>query len=158
MFIILCSFDNFQSFENIELWLNHINNISKSLNKSLIHFIPIVLIINKNDLKNAEKKFKFSDVNQKIKNLNYSISAYTFSAKDLNCKDVFEKIEYLLSENFEKNNSTNKDTFSHTPNGTSLHVEGKSFLGEKENKRNTFKITRNSTGSKDLRKKSGSCC
>ena len=157
MFIIICSFDNITSYENIDLWLNHIYNTTKNLNKTLVHYIPIVLLVNKNDLKNAEKKFKFSDVNQKIKNLNFSISAYTFSAKDPNCKDVFEKIEIFLNENSEKNNNTtNRDTFSHTPNGTSI-LENKSFLG-KDGSRNTFKITRNSIKSNERGKSSGSCC
>jgi len=157
MFILICSFDNSQSYENIDLWLNHINNTSKNLNKNLVHFIPIILLINKNDLKNAEKNFKFSDVNNKIKNKNFSISAYTFSAKDPNCKDVFEKIEFHLNENFDKTNNSNKDTLSHTPNGTSM-IDSKSFI-DKDKHRNTFKITRNnSKHSKFENKASSSCC
>lgn len=139
MFVIICSFDNYQSYENIDIWLTHIEKTSKNLSKNLVHFLPIVLLINKNDLKNSEKKFKFSEVNQKIKNLNLSITAYTFSSKD-NCKDVFEKIEYLLNENLERTNNSNRDTLSNTPNGMST-IQEKSFGREKSN---TFKITRNS--------------
>lgn len=155
MFIILCSFDNYQSLENLEKWLNHINNVSKNFNKTLIHFIPIVILVNKNDLKITEKKFKFSDVNEKIKNLNYSISVYPFSAKENNTFEVFKKIEFLLNENNDKTNNTNKETLSHTPNGTSL-LE-KSLL--RNEKRKSFKLTRrNTNNSKDGLNKSNSCC
>jgi hypothetical protein len=153
MFIIICSFDNLQSFDNIDTWLDHINNTYKNLNKNLVHFIPIILLINKNDLKNSEKRFKFSDVNHKIKNLNYSITVYTFSAKDSSCKDVFEKIEFCLIENIEKTNNSNKDTLSNTPNTISIS-DDKSF----SKKKNTFKITRESYYSNKDRNKSSSCC
>jgi hypothetical protein len=159
MFIIICSFDNIQSYENIDLWLNHINNFSKILNKNLVHFIPIVILVNKNDLKNTEKKFKFSDVNQKIKNKNFTITAYTFSAKDQNYKDVYEKIEFLLDENNEKNNN-NDDNYYNRELNSNINTPYTSSKNNSidRNKSNTFKISRINTDSKFENKTSGSCC
>lgn len=155
MFIIICSFDNIQSLENIDLWLNHINNFSKILNKNLVHFIPIVILVNKNDLKNTEKKFKFSDVNQKIKDKKLNITAYPFSAKDLNFKDVFEKIEFFLDEKNQKNNNNNNDN-----NREQYHSDNtpNTYLSNSRNKSDTFRISRRSVDTTDCTKSSGSCC
>ena len=164
MFIIICSYDNIQSYENIDIWLNHINNTTKNSNKNIVHFIPIVILINKNDLKNTEKKFKFSDVNQKIKDRNFSISLYTFSSKDAGYKDIFEKIELNLNENLDKSIDSNKDketNFSYTPNGSfTIDKNKKTKSKEKDNNinRNTFKIKRISINNNFEKKSTGSCC
>jgi hypothetical protein len=168
MFIIICSFDNILSYENIDLWLNHINNTSKILNKNLVNLIPIVILVNKNDLKNTEKKFKFSDINQNIKNKNFNIIAYPFSAKDLSYKEIYEKIEFLLYENPEKNNSYNYNynyngdfNFNTiTPKSISQNNSNKSSIERDKdiNKSKSFKISRNSEDSKFEKKSSGSCC
>jgi hypothetical protein len=162
MFILICSFDNIQSYENIDLWLNHINNTTKNLNKNLMHFIPILILINKNDIKNSEKKFKFSDVNQKIKERNLSVSLYTFSAKDVNYRDVFERLEFLLNENLDKSITvdSNKDketAFSNSMNGSFVLNKNKKISKEKDIYRNSFKIKRLSLNTNE-KKLNGSCC
>ena len=158
MFIILCSYENYESLENLNIWLEHISSISRNLNKNNTHFLPILILVNKSDLKNNEKKFKFSDVNKRIKNFNLSISFYQFSAKETNgnSKEIFDRIEGFLMENTEKEKE-NKEVQSNFNNETtSTNLLRKSF-SENGEKRNTFKITRKSLIDKSGNK-SNSCC
>lgn len=154
LFIILCSFDNYESFSNLESWFDFIGNLSRNLNKTVSHLIPVVLLINKNDLK-GEKKFKITDVNHKIKNLNFNIWTYNFSAKDNNYKDILDKIDSLVKED----NDTMLRRRDKTKNF--LTVEESSSLDYNINLRNTssaFKIKRASCEyDRDLLNKK-SCC
>ena len=120
----MCSLDNYESYNNLEKWFDFLNNISRNLNKGSSFLLPVVLLINKNDLKN-EKKFNFSDVWYKVQNLKLKIWISYFSTKDNNYKDILEKIDDLIKDNsnqinlsIEKLNNltSSSDNFTETNN------------------------------------------
>lgn len=154
LFIIVCSLDNLESFENIENWLDHITNVSKNLNKTISHLVPIVLLINKNDLK-QEKPFKIADVYQKIKNLRFSIWPLCFSCKENNYKEVLDKIDSLVKDDAEKF-LIKKDKLQ--INAISSDEASNSEFHNNSTKRTSFKIRKNSDFNDRDKKSQKSCC
>lgn len=143
----MCSFDNYESFQNLENWFDHISNISRNLNKSISHLIPIALLINKNDLK-QEKKFKISDVIHKVKNLRFNIWTSYFSSKENNYVEILDKIDSMLKENTEEvikkldklqiNSSgadkSNLDLYPNCVNRSSFKIKRGSSFSDRESK------------------------
>lgn len=149
----MCSFDNYESFQNFEFWFDHISNISRNLNKSISHIIPIALLINKNDLK-QEKKFKITDVLHKVKNLPFNIWTSYFSSKENNYKEILDKIDSLVKENTEE---VIKKLDKYPYNSTILDKNHLDFYPNSTNK-SSFKIKRSSSICDREVKSQKSCC
>ncbi len=149
----MCSFDNYQSYQNLENWFDFISNISRNLNKSITHLIPIALLVNKNDLK-QEKKFKISDVMHKVKNLRFNIWTSYFSSKENNYKEILDKIDSLLKENSEEV-IKKLDTMKFNP--PSIEKSNQDFNPNGTNK-SSFKIRKSSILCDRDSKAQRSCC
>lgn len=149
----MCSFDNYESFQNLENWFDYISNISRNLNKSISHLIPIALLVNKNDLK-QEKKFKISDVMHKVKNLRFNIWTSYFSSKENNYKEILDKIDSMLKENSEEVLKKLDKMNTNTSNASKTDLD----IYTNKTNRSSFKIKRSSSFSDRESKAQKSCC
>lgn len=96
-YVIVCSYDIRNSFEMIHSWLKHVQlylNKSGNANPTL----PIIILINKLDIKKDKRTFKIRDIIKIIDENNLNIMLYEVSAKENVKLDlVFEKIVGLLT-------------------------------------------------------------
>lgn len=96
-YLLVCSYDIIESLDSLKGWLKHINNYTSNRNTGNILIIPIVILINKCDIK-KDRKFKKQDVMKITEEYNLNILIYEISAKEnLNVDSVFEKIAGLIT-------------------------------------------------------------
>jgi small GTP-binding protein len=100
-FVIVCSYDKKESFDMLKIWIKHImtylNNRGTSLAPNNSYLIPIVVLINKCDIK-KERKFQINDVLKSVDEFNLNIVIYEVSAKEnVKLDYVFEKIVGLIN-------------------------------------------------------------
>ncbi len=117
--------------------------MSKLSNKNTSHLVPIVLLINKNDLK-QEKTFKISDVTNKVKNLSFNIWTSYYSCKDNNYKEITDKIDSILKENSDNairtlerlqiNSTKTNDLYTNSYNRNSFKIRKSSSADDRENR------------------------
>lgn len=99
-YILVCSYDSKESIEVLKPLITHvqyyINNINRS-NLVNVHLIPVLILINKCDIK-KERKFSLTDVIKLTDEFNLNLLIYEVSAKDnYNLDFVFEKIVGLVN-------------------------------------------------------------
>jgi small GTP-binding protein len=150
-YILVCSYDKRESFDMLKSWILHIQNYftnnrrnTNNLNSSYI--IPIMIIINKCDIK-RDRKFSIKDVYKFADDYSLDILVYEVSAKDNTKIDyIFEKAAKLISGRLSLNNET--------VNTTLIDDDDSIFSNNK--RRKSFKLKE--LKSIKSRNKSKSCC
>jgi len=145
----MCSFDDYESYENLDNWFDFILNISNNQNKSFMNLIPIIILVNKNDLNHDKKLFNITDVVKKMEYLRLDILIFPFSAKNDSYKDIFKYIDLILKEkslNAEKilysiqnqisENNSNSNSISNMTKNSSFQIsKATKFMNNRENQK-----------------------
>lgn len=114
-YVIVCSYDNRESFENLRKWIDHVQNYLLNMNRNTSHLgsnylIPVVVLINKSDIK-KDRKFKISEVISLVDDYALNIIVYEVSAKENNKLDyIFEKLVGFISGKLSMANETSMNT------------------------------------------------
>ncbi len=132
-YIIVCSYDNRDSLDNLQIWIKHVQLYfnSRAFPSNNIYNIPIVILINKSDIK-KDRKFKISDVIKTTDEFDLNILIYEVSAKENTKLDyVFEKIVGLISGSISKANEVSFQSNSTIDNTGVNKIRQKSFTLKK---------------------------
>jgi GTPase SAR1 family protein len=128
---MVCSYDKRESFEMLRNWINHVKNFIISNNRNSPFFIPIIVMVNKSDIK-KERKFKLGEVMKVVDEYDLNIIVYEISAKENTKIDyVFEKvIEFLwgrISLSNDNSLNTTQDDVCFSVNDNSFRKRTRSF-------------------------------
>ena len=152
-YIIVCSYDKRDSYDMLKNWIMHVqyylNNNTRNINTpNSAYLIPIIILINKCDLK-RDRKFTIKDVHKVANEFTLDILVYEVSAKENSKLDyIFEKVAGFVSGKVSLSNETINTTMVEDDEG--------SFIDEKLRRRKSFKL-RESKGDRN-RGNQGSCC
>jgi Fe2+ transport system protein B len=137
----------------LKSWILHVqyylNNNHRSFNNSnTSYLVPIIILINKADIK-TNRKFKISDVNKLADEFTMNILVYETSAKE-NSKltYVFEKVAALVSGHMTLPNETTINTTAHDD-------ENQDDENHNLRRKKSFQLK---VGKERDKNKNGSCC
>ncbi len=160
-FMLVCSYDNRESFESLQTWMDHILKYMKknkdSIQLSAMHLTPIIILINKCDIK-KERTFKISDVISFTDDFTLNIIIYEISAKEsIKVDYVFEKVTAMITGKLSVCSETAVNTTYVDENGNTVTVDGtRTFKGDI--RRKSFKLQDNTMGQDKLANGQKSCC
>ncbi len=152
-YIIVCSYDRRDSFEMLKSWImhvqNYLNNNHRSFNNSnTSYLIPIIILINKADIK-TNRKFKISDVIKLADEFTMNILVYETSAKDYSkLTTIFDKVAGLVTGRMSMPNDT-------TINTTAIDEENLEDANNNLRRKKSFQLK---VGKERGKNKNGSCC
>ena len=154
-FFLVCSYDSIKSLNDLQKFLNFILNffnlrVNGGLNNNNNNKIPIIVLVNKSDLKN--KKFSLKDVYLTIENFNYSVYVHECSAlSNLKIDFIFQKmIDFILG----KASLANESLILYEEN---IDEETKS-INLNNGRRKSFQLNLKEIKGKFERKKEKGCC
>jgi len=153
-YVIVCSYDNKESFEMLGKWIDHVTNYISGNFRTNYYLIPILVLINKCDIK-KERKFKLCDVIKIVDQYDLNIVVYEISAKEnIKIDYVFEKIVAYLSGKLSLTDTTQNTTH-----------DGGNSVGENSFRKRTRSFQLKNDNFNDDRgdidkgfNKQGSCC
>lgn len=154
-YLIVCSYDNRESFEMIKSWISHVQNYmnynQRNVNLNSHHMIPIIILINKVDIK-QNRLFKITDVNKLIDEFSLNIVVYEVSAKEnIRIDYVFEKIANMFTGKSQLNNEGSLNTTG--------YIDDENLRSSMiDNRKKSFKLKDMDSKYDKDKNKNGSCC
>jgi len=148
-FIIVCSYDKRESVEFIPILISFIEKNVNSKNTNHLRNIPIIILVNKCDLK-YKRQFKFSDVIKKLRGIVSKLCIYEVSAKDNVMIDyVFNQLIKLTIDKMLLPSNESLET-------TKLNTQEKTNYYNQNNSTNSFYIDKTQDCEKEKRR--SECC